>query len=244
MDGTLLAAMYAYPPNRLGYCGRAPFRKALSESLRRGRATPGLRAELGRFHAHGAYLSLIAERTGLEPFDMRVVRAFWTGSPLLERVGREDLGAFIAHSLFKGRQRGRAGRLGANLPAGAVPHHSFNALYVNFVNPDVGGSIGNIDSCCVTAARIASVSGRRALAEREAIVRAKGGYGLAKRRCFIDLERGGMRFLGRPKPGDTVSVHWGMAIERLKRRDASALRRYTLKNIRAVSCAGCRRAIR
>jgi len=235
MDGTLLAASYAFPPNRLGYCGRAPFRAALERSLREGAAGRKLAAELRGFHAHHSYLSLISEASGLDVFDERVVRAFWIGNRLLDAVGNDALRVFIRGALFGGRQRRRAAALCANLPPGAVPHHSFNALFVNFVNPDVGGSIRNIDSCCVTQGKVIRASERTALIMREAIIQAPSGYGMAKVRSRIALERGGMRFVGKIRPGDALSVHWGMAIERLGARDSAALREYTLKNIRALS---------
>jgi hydrogenase maturation factor len=57
----------------------------------------------------------------------------------------------------------------------------------------------------------------------------------------VALERGGIRFIKNLKAGDTVSVHWGMAIEKLSAKGERALMEYTNKNIRAINDSGALR---
>ena len=239
-DGLALAALYAYPPNRYGYCGRPSFRAALSACLERGAGTGGLRSELLKFHAQSAYLSLIARHSGLGMFDRRVVRAFWLGGPLLGRVPRDALQPFITDELFSGRQGARARALCASLPEGLLPHHTFNVLFINFVSLGVPRTVGNFDSCCVSAGRVLSVDGERALVARKAITRNPSGFALAERRSAVALRKGGLRLIGDVRPGDVVSVHWGMAVEKLGARDAASLMHYTQKNIDAINGTGRR----
>lgn len=238
-DGSLLASYYAFPPNHRGYCGRGGFGGVLRRHMEGRAGISALRAELSCFKAHHAYLSLIAHANGMEPFDYEVVRAFWTGNRLLEGVGQEGLRSFIRKDLFDGRQAARAERLCRRLPEGILPHHSFNALFVNFVSDAVPRDIRSYDSCCITAGKVVSVSGNSAILRRRAIVRAEGGgFAFEEKQSRALLAKGGVRLAGPLRPGDTVSVHWGMAIERLGGRDARLLERYTLKNIRAINDSG------
>jgi hypothetical protein len=238
MDGTLLASRYAFPPNRLGYCGKGSFYGILRDYSRgKAGAAGDLRSELCRFQAHHAYLSLIAGENGLEPFDGEVVRAFWTGNRLLDSVRPGALRKFIEKDLMKGKQAARARKLCGSLPEGIVPHHSFNVLFVNFVSRAVPRTIRNFDSCCITWGKVLSVSGDSAIVMRESIGY-DGGFIIKPKKSAVSLSRGGMRFLCDVEKGDAVSVHWGMAIELLSQKNERLLKEYTLKNIRAINDSG------
>ncbi len=232
MNGAELAARYAFPPNSLRYCGQPTFIAALRSGKPR-----ALEKELKKFTAHYGYLSLIAAENGLKPFDVRVVRAFWTGNRLLENVSAAAMRHFIAR-IIKGRARAR--KLAENLPAGIMPHHSFNPLYVNFVSGKVARSISNYDSCCVTWGRVLSLSGTSATLRRHSIARESGRFVLRPRTATVALEKNGVRLVGALKKGDLVSVHWAMAIERLAPEQSAALKKYTLKNIAALNYAAKR----
>ena len=105
INGPLLFARYAFPPNELGYCGpddwaslveyaNSPDRPAVDGDIRR----------LGRaFDGAMPYLELIAETTGIgDPFDRRVVHAYWVGNPLLDQVPLLDFGNSL-RDRFHGR---------------------------------------------------------------------------------------------------------------------------------------------
>jgi hypothetical protein len=240
MDGSELAARYAFPPNRLGYCGKGSFHSVLLE-YSRGKAGAGdLRIELCRFQAHHAYLSLIARENGLNPFDKEVVRAFWIGNRLLESVRPGALRKFIAKDLMKGEQAARARKLCAHLPEGILPHHSFNVLYINFVSRAVPRTIRNFDSCCITSGKVRSVSGDSAIVMRDSIGY-DSGFIIKPKKSAVSLSRGGMRFLPDVEKGDALSVHWGMAIESLSQKNERLLKEYTIKNIRAINDSGVAR---
>jgi hypothetical protein len=234
MNGAELAARYAFPPNSHGYCGNASFRKTLRAYLDGDAGPQALEMELKGFRAHYEYLSLIARENGMKPFDTAVVRAFWTGNRLLDSVSAAALRRFILRNLFAAKQPARARKLCDNLPAGILPHHSFNALYVNFVTDKVERSIENYDSCCVTAGEVLSVSAKSARIRRNSIGW-DGGFVFRERVETAALELDGIRLIGKLGTGDLIAVHWGMAIEKLKRGDFGALKRYTERNIEAVN---------
>jgi len=86
LDGPQLFARYAFMPNRLTYCGgddnRALFDYCLEEVT-----DDGLRGLLRKFTGAMPYLRLIAECNAiLDPFDARVVEAYWLGNNLLQGV--------------------------------------------------------------------------------------------------------------------------------------------------------------
>ncbi|PRC46594.1 hypothetical protein C6A85_89300, partial [Mycobacterium sp. ITM-2017-0098] len=79
--GHALFARYAFPPNELGYCGPPG-----TGTLPGGDA--GHLADYAReFDGAWPYLSAIAHATGTpDPLDEEVVRSYWVGGPLLDRV--------------------------------------------------------------------------------------------------------------------------------------------------------------
>ena len=139
---------------------------------------------------------------------------------------------FIMEDLLP-HDRSRARKLSENLPEGILPHHSFNVLYVQFVTDSVPRTIGNFDSCCVTAAQVLSVAGEKAKVMRHALVW-EDGFAIREKEDEVDLAREGFRFVD-PEKGDWISVHWGMAIEKLDEKCLSLLQKYTKINIDACN---------
>lgn len=228
MDSTLLSGCYAFPPNSHGYCGRNSFVKVLQTCLNKAKSTKNLETELKKFKAQYAYLSLIARENNLKPFDSKVVSAFWIGNSLLENVSHKAL-QFLMNDLFpKNPVRGKF--LAENLPEGLVPHHSFNALYVNFVTEKVDRTITNFDSCCVTSGKILSISGKKAKINRFSISK-HDDFIINKKISTIDLVRNGVQLVTKPQNGDIIAVHWGMAVDKLSKKNENLLLKYTQKNI-------------
>lgn len=233
MKGVDLAARYAFSPNRRGYCGTNSFHRIMRSYIRKKAGLAVLRRHLRRFNAHYAYLSLIARENTCGPFDPAVVNSFWIGNGLLENVNHASLHDFIKNELFP-KETPRAKKLAKNLPEGILPHHSFNALYINFLSNRVEKSVKNYDLCCVTPAEIISVSGKNALVKRWAIGW-EHGYIMKPKIDCVCLEQDGIRLIGKVKKNDTVSVHWDLAVARLGPKDCSALKKYTQINIDAVN---------
>ena len=72
-------------PNRLGYCG-GDDNRALYDYVVASAVDGGLTELLGRFSGAMPYLRLIARSIGSrDPFDPRVVEAYWIGNDLLQR---------------------------------------------------------------------------------------------------------------------------------------------------------------
>ena len=86
LDGPQLFARYAFMPNRLTYCG-GDDNRALFDYCLAGVTDQGLLELLKQFSGAMPYLRLIARCNGLaDPFDPRVVEAYWLGNELLRGV--------------------------------------------------------------------------------------------------------------------------------------------------------------
>jgi hypothetical protein len=241
-DGPLLFARYAYPPNKLGYCGGDDHR-ALLEQISAGVVDGGLRQSLRAFEGAWPYLELIAAANHLnDPLDARVVNAYWLGSGLLERVGPAPL----AGSLDQ-RFRRRAGRswpaLAEAIPHGALPHHSFHVFGVYpFLGLLRSGVVNEplhvLDRCRIRWGRVVAVTGEKAIVRSQRLE--WNGHRLvlgALRDEVAVTGEGTMRLTRALAVGDWCSLHWDWVCDRLEPAQVRALRHYTNKQLAAVNDA-------
>jgi len=98
MDGVLACARYSFAPNYYKYCG-PDANRSIAAYLQEGVSDPGLSVYLSEFAVLYPYLKLIAHENGLtNPFDPRVVEAYWVGNNLLEHIGMKS---FSQHLLYE-----------------------------------------------------------------------------------------------------------------------------------------------
>jgi len=217
--GPVLFARYAYGPNRLGLCGPDDA-EALFGETSTGGDERALRALAAGFDGAYPYLELIARANGIaDPLDLRVVEAYWLGSPLLEAVTPNLLGESL-----RLRFRPRLGQptwkwLEASAPAGARPCHAFHVL-------DVFAKVGLIrsertdrvletmDSCRIRWGRVVERSGDALIVNAVPLLLIDGKLSLGPARVEqVAGWRDGHGFLGEVAPGDVVSIHWGWACD-------------------------------
>jgi uncharacterized protein DUF6390 len=230
-SGVLRFGRYAFPPNALGYCGPDDH-DALLGYVVGGRADKGL-VELGRrFEGAYPYLQLIARSNGIgDPFDARVVEAYWLGNRLLEGV---DMGAFAGslRERFGGRMRADAMRwLAAKPLAGATPHHNFHVFEVytraGLMNGDASGPLLSVmDSCRISWGEVVAVAADHLTVVRSPLELDAGKLALGAPREAEATATGGGYVPG-VRPGDVVSMHWSWACEVLKPRELARLREST-----------------
>jgi hypothetical protein len=237
VNGAILFARYAYPPNELGYCGTDDHRALLEYGAER-MVDAGLVRLAQGFSGAWPYLEFIANATGIgSPLDRRVVEAYWLGGPLLERIEMRTFG----NALFD-RFRRTAGTKGWSflseaIPEGAVPDHSF---HVFGVYPWVGllrtgrasTPLEHLDRCRIRWGRVLSTAGDEATVLSQPLIYDGRDLGLGDPRPeTVQAAVGGVSFLGPLQPGDWVSMHWGWVCDRLSRRQLSLLRRSMLRQL-------------
>ena len=231
--GALLFGKYAFPPNQLGYCGPDDH-QALLEYVAAKEVDKGLVELERRFEGAYPYLRLIAEANRIgDPFDERVVEAYWIGNELLERVEAQPMHDSL-RARFAPRMRSpEFGWLSSKLEHGARPHHNFHVFDVymraGLMNDERARiAIETMDSCRISWGRVEAVEGDALVVKRQPLELRGGKLALGNpevRRVTRQLDGRGL--VAEAVPGDHVSVHWNWACDRLDARSLAALRRNT-----------------
>jgi len=235
LDGPQLFARYAFMPNRLTYCG-GDDNRALFDYALAGITDDGLRGLLRKFTGAMPYLRLIAECNAiLDPFETRVVEAYWLGNDLLQGVEARMLYDSL-RDRFSHQMRARDLELVlGKAPAGAHPHHSFHVLEVC---PRSGWPqvLSFMDNCRISWGKVVSQDGSALTVEVMPLVitghRLK--LGPPEHRA-VNWKLDGNGFVNTAQPGDWVSIHWGWACQVLSLRQVANLDRWTRYHLDIVN---------
>lgn len=235
LSGLQLFARYAYPPNERGYCGPADHR-ALLEYGSAGVTDPGLEQLARRFHGPWPYLKLMAASVGIgDPFDYRVVEAYWVGNQLLDRIGLTDFG-----NALEGRFRRQVGRswehMAEALPAGAVPHHSFHVFgvypWMGLLDSGRGEPLEILDRCRIRWGRVVAVEGDQVVVRFRPLTWDGNNLSLGSPQLETAVRAlDGLGFVDDLAASDWVSLHWNWVCDRLTQRQLRNLHRYSLRQL-------------
>jgi hypothetical protein len=240
MSGALLFGRYAFAPNRLGYCGPDDA-QALFAYVAEGRTDRGLIDLERRFEGAYPYLRLIAEANNIaDPFDRRVVEAYWIGNEFLERVDASRFYVSLGER-FKPRMDARAFHwLTGKLAHGAKPHHNFHVFDVYMragLMNDARATIAveAMDSCRISWGQVRAINGPELVIARPRLTLREGKLALTEPETVrVTRQIDGRGFADEAQPGDYVSVHWSWACEVLS---AAALRRLIGATTRYIALA-------
>ena len=205
VDGTVLFARYAYPPNELGYCGPEGAAAMLrpeehDEIARRAR----------RFEGAWAYLEFIARSAGIaDPLDAAVVEAYWVGNELLDGLDASELVRWL-----RDRFGGQPGGTWREAAGRAVAHHSFQvfevypwaALLKRHGHP---AAVSVLDRCRIRTGTVLAVDGETATVRSHPLV--WDGRTLTPGGPVDEVAHwaaGGRSLLSGLSPGDRVTLHW------------------------------------
>jgi hypothetical protein len=227
---------YAYPPNLRGFCGPGDS-TALWDYGRSGVVDDGL-VELARaFTGPWPYLTLIAAESRIgDPFDGRVVEAYWLGNELTDRV---DLAAFgnRIEAEFKGRAGTGWGHMAESIPAGAVPHHGFHVFGVYpwvgmLTNDRHGKPLEVLDRCRIRWGRVVEQHADTVIVESSPLTWDGAALGLGPPAAEKVVQAvDGEGFIEPLGVGEWVSLHWDWVCDRLGDRQLANLRRFTQRQL-------------
>ncbi|OGC70735.1 MAG: hypothetical protein A3D65_05780 [Candidatus Lloydbacteria bacterium RIFCSPHIGHO2_02_FULL_50_13] len=235
MDGILRCSRYAFGPNRLHYCG--PDRNSqLYANIKEGAVDPDLTRILSQFDTMYPYLVHIAAANKIkDPLDDRVVEAYWIGNALLDRVDKQLFYRHLVEGLNLKKKLGSSFALvEEKIGQGAVPHHSFHVLDIwqRTGHIEREHTLESMDECRVSWGVVESVSGPFVSVFRDPLlyIDKKLSLGLPRpvryaRKLESDYE------IEQLKQGDIVSIHWGVICERITPKQATALKKYTVRHI-------------
>lgn len=231
-SGLLSFIRYAFMPNNLGYCG-GNHHEVLFEHAVAGKSDQRLAPLLAKFTGALPYLQTIAAAHHLrDPFDPRVVEAYWLGNGLLDQVEASDLYRSLEERF--GRQLTGATReqVLSKPPQGARPHHLFHVLDVYRHLEHQAIAMATMDSCRISWGQISAIEGAELLVQRQPLVQDGPdlvlGPAVAVRVLRSISDQG---FTDDASVGDWVSLHWGWTCEILTTRQLTDLRRWSAHHL-------------
>jgi len=194
LSGALRFGRYAFPPNALGYCGPDDS-ETLFQYVTEQKPDRGMVELERRFEGAYPYLCLIAQSNHIaDPFDDRVVDAYWVGNSLLRGVGARAMHASMSERFQRRMDRDDFRWLVTKLDA-ARPHHNFHVfdIYVRtgLMRDDRAKvAIAAMDSCRISWGRVTAVESAELIVERPELILGEGRLKLSEPRvCRIERQR-------------------------------------------------------
>ena len=228
IDGTIKFARYAFMPNKLGYCGSGD-NSTLFEYCAAEQTDPGLVIILQKFEAAYPYLKLIASSNHIpDPFDARVVEAYWLGNELLDGVNLTQFYNSLRDRFAKRLNLKTLGYLLSKPPLGARPHHNFHVFDVHSRIGALNHSLDTMENCRIGWGQVKEITATHLVVEHQPLVLECGKLKLGKpREKRVMRQIDGTGFILNCRIGDFVSFHWDWACEVLSPRQAQNLEKYT-----------------
>ncbi|HZA10461.1 DUF6390 family protein [Mycobacterium sp.] len=233
--GHALFARFAFPPNELGYCGPGD-----SAVLLRPDSAAEVAAHAREFDGAWPYLRAIADAVGMpDPLDVDVVRSYWVGGPMLDRVEPAALLDRL-RTVFRGQRTGLLGDLAG--PQGVLAHHSFHVFvvypWVGFLDRDPATPVKVMQDCRIRWGTVEAVRGEHAeIASRPLTF---DGCVLALGEPVAELvqwSKDGTSLAPAPEVGDTVAAHWDWVCGTLTAAERDALAAATQTTLDLVNAA-------
>jgi hypothetical protein len=236
-QGLIIAARYAFGPNSLHFCGPERQNDILGY-VTSVEADKELAELLHRFDTLYPYLVLIAVANHLnDPFDPRVVEAYWLGNTLLRRVKTRSFATLITDTLgLKKKVIKKKFTPMMDSIINGVPQHNFHVMNIFFRTGHhaIPHTISTMDQCRISWGRIIGMTNdkcqmintklenKQYLIETQSLIyqdrRLK--LGLPEKKVVTSI-------VVKPSIGDWVSIHWGYVCAVLSLRQLTLLKKYT-----------------
>lgn len=235
-DGALRCSRYAFGPNRLHYCG-PDANSELFAYIDNDAADQGLVGILKEFSTMYPYLRFIAEANKLrDPFDDRVVEAYWIGNSLLDNVKIRPFFNHLRDDHRLGKRLGVKGldMLGEKVSRGAVPHHSFHVFDVwkRTGHLERDHTLASMDACRISWGTVLGVEGPHINVTTQPLVLHSGklalGAAITKK---VTRDLSAELDIDSLQPGHILTMHWGVPCEAISAPQAAELKRRTLSHI-------------
>lgn len=240
MDGVALCSRYAFGPNRLHMCGPDMNREVLAY-LDEGITDLGLVNILRNFKTLYPYLREIARANHIQdPFDRRVVEAYWIGNELLENIAPKNLYHHLVDNLeIKKRLKPQSfNRLTSKLAQGSRMHHSFHVFNIwrRTGHADEPHTLDSLDNCRVSWGEVVKVDGPVIAVLRRPLMLLGGKFILGSAGSTeVARQLEGSSIMDEVKAGDVISIHWGIPCEVLTAPQVANLEKYTQLSIKLAN---------
>lgn len=215
-QGLLICSRYAFAPNSLHYCG--PERQSdMLGYVHHASVDRGLIDILNRFETLYPYLVLIASENRIkDPFDPRVVEAYWLGNHLLGSVHTRSLVKHLEDTALLKRRlpNKKFASMMDEVVENGVPQHNFHVMniYVRTGHLAIPHTVKTMDQCRISWGRVTEcvnptnkkTGARNYIVETRPLIYRDNRLqlGICEKRMVMGI---GMKY----NVGDWVSVHWG-----------------------------------
>ncbi len=236
LNGVLRCSRYAFGPNRLMYCGPDANRE-MTEYLNDGFTDFGLIKLLKGFEVLYPYLERIAIASGIrDPFDERVVDAYWIGNALLDRIDKPTLHRhYVDVMRLKDRMNWRTWRLlEERVGHGIRANHNFHVLNVpkRMGHQEVESGVAFKDACRISWGTVTAVAGPKITVRYEPLTEQAGRLALGNPEAKSIMRQLDADYdIDMLRPGQVITMHWDTPCEVLSEEQARRLRAYTLQSI-------------
>jgi hydrogenase maturation factor len=196
---------------------------------------------LAEFAVLYPYLQLIAHENGInDPFDKKVVEAYWIGNELLNNVGMRS---FSDHLLYKQRLKERVTKKALKwiiekIPNGAYVHHSFHvfSIFTRTGHQQVPHTLDTMDQCRIGWGKIIKIDNSISKKPVIKLLSQKLIFQKGKLDIKDRVERNVVlpvinNYTKRLKTGDWITFHWGFVCDKIKEFQVRQLKYFTLFNL-------------
>ncbi|MGD0976918.1 MAG: DUF6390 family protein [Minisyncoccia bacterium] len=258
MDGLQRCVRYAFGPNRLHLCGPEANKEVLSYITEQS-PDKGLVLLLKQFKTMYPYLQKIAEANKIkDPFDDKVVEAYWLGNELLENIGKKNFYEHLIETQVDKKLSPKEfkilrDKLGGSPPhqtrisassagfkqslfgVGARMHHTFHVYNIWKKKQDFMElkTYDDVDHCRVSWGKIIKIDGPALTVKTQSLVFSEpAGFTFGSEYDKIIHRKLHDDFMEEVKPGDMISIHWDQPCEILTNRQVKYLEKYTRMSTR------------
>lgn len=221
--GLISCARYAYPPSSLSLCG--PDSKEKQRDLKfyatqqkQDKGTPEI---LSQFSTLYPYLSFIAYENNIrDPFDRRVVEAYWLGNKLLDSISISKFSTYLKDTLRlkKKIENKYLDLLLGKLLKGGLPHHAFHVLnvYKRTGNIDSLHILDTMEACLINWGKVEKILPESIVVETKPLrlENDKVTFGQSIKKSIM-LQGEKDIFMTKLQVGDWISYHWGYFCQKL-----------------------------
>ena len=240
VNGLKIAARFGFRPHYLGLCGpkKARQEKLLQKFLQGKVSAEKMKPVFQKFLGAYFYYKLIARSNKIKnPFDERVVSAYWIGNKLLDKVKTEDLRKIVAEE-FSGRgllPKEIAAKKAATIPEGSRPHHSFHVLIIGSVTGSVDfKNTGLKDLCRIGWGKVKKLKNKSCIVECQPLIgekKIKLGKAVEKEIIWDK------NLAPELKIGDWMAFHWNYVCDKIMPRQKKNLIYWTNYHLRLANRA-------
>ncbi len=243
--GLLLCSHYASAPNFYGYCGPDENATLVGNTVRKS-AFKEITHILSEFETMYVYLRLIASENHIEdPFDQKVVEAYWIGNSLLDTVSQTNYHAILLEKMSIEKKFSKKDYINMRrsiMVKKVLPHHSFHVfnIFRRTGHDPSFHTLKTMDECRIGWGKVLNITSTKNENRSMSLIRIDMqplvfDHGLlrlgAVKTRLLRHEYKGKSVISQIKKDDWVSFHWGFVCGVLRNTQVQRLRYYTQKSI-------------